>query len=342
MSTADHSIPVTRDDPMLIIYMVLSIALMVAMVAALHIGYVPISTGDLLKSFVGATDARTQTIVIDIRLPRILLAAVVGASLGLAGAALQGLLRNPLAEPGVIGVSASAGLGAVIAIYFGFAAISPVIIPAFAMVGAVGATMILYILASRDPSTLTLILAGVAISSLAAALTSLAMNLSPNPFALNEIFFWLLGSVRDRSFADIGLVLPFIVPGWFLLASAGRSLDALTLGEDTAQSLGVNMEVLRGLVICGTTLAVGASVAVSGSIGFVGLVVPHLLRPFVGYQPSRLLLPSALGGALLLVLADALVRLISVGPELMLGIVTSLIGAPFFLYLVLTTRGQMR
>jgi len=186
---------------------------------------------------------------------------------------------------------------------------------------------------------LTLVLAGMALSSLAGALTSLALSLSPNPFALAEIVFWLLGSLADRSLTHVWLALPFMAVGWALLLTAGRHLDALTLGELTARSLGVDLGRLRLRIVLGTALAVGAAVAVSGTIGFVGLIVPHLMRPLVGWQPGRLLLPSALGGAALTLAADIAVRLPG-GAELKLGVVTALIGAPFFLALVLRTRGS--
>ena len=185
---------------------------------------------------------------------------------------------------------------------------------------------------------LTLILAGVAISSLSGALTSLALNLSPNPFASLEIVFWLLGSITDRSMSDVTLVAPFILVGWVLLMMSGRSLDVLSLGEETALSLGVHLRGTRYLIIVGTAISVGAATAVSGVIGFVGLIVPHLLRPLVGHRPSRLLPASALGGALLLLTADILVRLITPEAELKLGVVTALVGAPFFLYLIARTR----
>ncbi len=309
---------------------------------SLFFGYAPLTAGDVLAGVLGTAEEPVVVIVREIRAPRVVLALAVGASLGLAGAALQGLLRNPLADPGIIGVSASASLGAVIALYFGFAAAAPLVLPAAAMTGALLSTLILYWLTARSASTLTVILAGIAISGLAISLTSLAMNLSPNPYALSEIVAWLLGSLRDRSFSDVGLALPFMAVGWLLLLGVGRSLDALTLGEDTAASLGVDLRRLRARIIVGTAFAVGAGVAVSGGIGFIGLVVPHLVRPLVGHQPGHVLVPSALGGAALLAAADLVVRTISVGPELMLGVVTSLIGAPFFFYLILKTGRTMQ
>ena len=283
-------------------------------------------------------DERLAVIVLEIRLPRVLLGLLVGASLGLSGAALQGLLRNPLAEPGILGVSASAGLGAVLALYFGLAQVTLWALPGFALLGALLATAFLALLAIRDSSPLSLILAGVAVSSLAVALTSLALNLAPNPLALSEMVLWLLGSLRDRGLSHVVLAAPFMLLGWALLLSAGRELDALTLGEDAARSLGVGLGWLRARVIGGTALAVGAATAVTGSVGFVGLIAPHLLRPWVGYQPSRVLLPGALAGAALLAAADLAIRLLPTRQELMLGVVTALLGVPFFVHLLLRTR----
>lgn len=274
----------------------------------------------------------------EIRLPRALLAVVIGASLGLAGAALQGLLRNPLADPGIIGVSSSAALGVVLVLYFGIGQLAAWTLPAAGMVGAGAAVAGILLLAGRGSSILTVILAGVAINAFAGALTSLAINLAPSPFAIVEIVFWLLGSLADRSFEHVWLALPPTLLGWVLLLSTRRGLDALTLGEDAAASLGVRLRRVRLIVVVGTACCVGAGVAVAGAIGFVGLVVPHLLRPLVGHEPGRLLVPGALGGALLLLAADTAIRAGTAGAELKLGVVTALIGAPFFLRLIVRTR----
>ena len=273
----------------------------------------------------------------EIRLPRALLGLLIGAALGMSGAALQGFLRNPLAEPGVIGVSGAAALGAVLALYTGLSLAVPLALPALAIAGALAAVLVLQALAA-GASTLTLILAGVALSSLAGALTALALNLSPNPFAAQEIVFWLLGSLTDRSLVHVALAAPFILAGMALLLATARDLETLTLGEEAAASLGVNLARTRWLVVLGTALAVGAATAVAGVIGFVGLVVPHLLRPLVGHRPAALLPVSALGGALLLLVADVAVRLVTPGTELKLGVLTSLVGAPFFLWLVVRSR----
>ena len=298
---------------------------------------IPISA---LAEVVTHKDTTYSVIIRELRLPRAILALVIGAGLGVAGAALQGLLRNPLAEPGLIGVSGMAALGAVIVFYSGLSITIPFALPAGGMIGAALSVILLYILAGRDPSILTLILAGVAISALAGALTTLALNLSPNPYAAFEIFFWLMGSLTDRSLTHVGLALPFILVGIGMLMTTGRSLDALTLGEDVAQSLGIGLFGLQTRVVVGTALAVGASVSVAGVIGFVGLVVPHLLRPMVGQRPSRLLIVSAPGGGALTLAADTLVRFAGNGPELHLGVLTALIGAPFFLALVLKIRRE--
>jgi iron complex transport system permease protein len=282
-----------------------------------------------------------EVILTEIRVPRTLLALLVGGTLGLTGAALQGLLRNPLAEPGLLGASSGAALGAVIVFYFGLATATSLLLPLGAVMGSLVALAVLYALAGRRGDLLTIVLAGIAINALAAALTSLALNFAPSPYAALEILFWMLGSLADRSLAHVYLALPLMVPGWLLVFAAARGLDALTLGEETAQSLGFDPRRTQWLVIGGTALAVGGAVAVTGVVGFVGLVVPHLLRRAAGQHPSLLLLPSFLGGALLATLADTAIRLMPPGPELKLGVVTALVGAPFFLHLVMRPRAEL-
>ena len=277
-------------------------------------------------------------ILTEIRLPRACFGLLVGAALGLAGAALQGYLRNPLAEPGLIGVSGGAALGAVLAIHTGLAGLAALALPLAGLVGAGLATMAVLGLAGARASPVTLILSGVAISSMTAALTSLALNLSSNPFAAAEAIFWMMGSLADRSLTQLWLAGPLILLGGALLLGVGRTLDALTLGDEAAMSLGVDLDGARRRLIIGTALTVGAATAVTGMIGFVGLVVPHVLRPWTGHQPSRLLAASALGGAALLLFADVLTRFIAPVADIRIGVFTAILGAPFFLWLVVRLR----
>jgi len=274
----------------------------------------------------------------EIRLPRALLALFVGAALGASGAALQGLFRNPLAEPGITGVTSSAGLGAVIALYFGLATISAAVLPACAVTGALVSAGILYLLSRAGAGVMALVLAGVAIASLATALTALALSLAPNPYAMSEMVLWMMGSLKDRTLSDLVFAVPLTVIGVALLVSAARGLDALTLGEEAAHSLGIDVGKVRRRVVFGVALATGAATAAAGAVSFVGLVVPHLLRPFYGYEPARLILPSALGGAALIALADIIVRFADPSEQLRLGVFTALLGAPFFLWLILRLR----
>ncbi len=304
---------------------------------SLIVGQVWLDPREILSELFKPTPGLAALIVTDLRLPRAVLACLVGAALGLSGAVLQGWTRNPLAEPGLLGVSAGAALGAVIAIYFGMTALFEVSGPVMGLIGALGASALTFALGRRG-GTITFILAGAAVSGLAGACISLALNLAPSPYAAYEIMTWLMGSLSDRSWNHVLLVLPFIVLGCAMLGFTGRALDALSLGEVQAQSLGINLDHLRILAILGTALAVGAATSVTGAIGFVGLIAPHMVRPFAGHQPSRILLPAALLGALLLLSADIATRLIRIGPELKIGVVTSLIGTPFFFWLVIRLR----
>lgn len=321
----------------------LLVVLVLGCLLALMIGHADIELADLTAVLLGHSGEPGQSVIVwEIRVPRIITGVLVGTALGMSGAALQGLLRNPLADPGVIGVSASAGFGAVLAIQYGFVSLSPLILPGFAMLGAAGSIAILYLLSNRDSSILTLILVGVGINALAGAFTSLAINFSANPFALSEMVLWLLGSLANRSYTDIALALPFILLGVGCLLMAGPSLRLLTLGEDVGRTLGVSLNRTRWLIVGGVGLSVGAAVAIAGMIGFVGLVIPHITRPLVGHDPQRLLIPSGLCGAILIVFADALIRLLPATVELKLGVVTALLGGPFFLYLVIKTRRRMQ
>lgn len=319
----------------------LSMAVAALFVLSLLVGPASIAPLDSLAGLFGGGDGPVAMVMREIRLPRAILAAMIGASLGLAGAAMQGYLRNPLAEPGLIGVSGSAALGAVIAIQTGLSASFALGLPLMALAGALGGVLLVLALAGPRGGSLVLILAGIAISAMAGALTQLVLNLSQNPFAVNEIVFWMMGSLADRSMTHLWLALPFTLLGWVLLASLGRGLDALTLGEDAAEAMGIHLSRLRLVLILGTACVVGAGTAVAGAIGFVGLVVPHLLRPWVGAQPSRLLWASALGGAAMLLAADLAVRLVLPERDLKLGVLTALVGAPLFLHLIYKTRREM-
>jgi iron complex transport system permease protein len=290
----------------------------------------------LVRSIFDPQPSLAWLILADLRVPRTLLGLLVGATLGLSGAVLQGLLRNPLAEPGLLGVSAGAALGAVIAIYFGLSAALALATPLFGIAGAIVAGLLT--LTIGRGGTLMMILAGAAVSGLMGAGLSLALNFAPSPYAAYEITTWLLGSLADRSWDQLALAAPFILFGWVCLAMTARDLDALTLGEAQAESLGVNLRRTQLLALAGTAASVGAATAVTGAIGFIGLVAPHLVRPFVGHQPSRVLLPSALFGAILLVFADVATRLIPTAVEIRLGVLTSLVGTPFFFWLVLRLR----
>jgi len=278
-------------------------------------------------------------ILAELRLPRALLAVIVGAGLGAAGAAMQGYLRNPLADPGLFGIAPGAALGAVASIWFGYAA-SAWLLPLFALAGAGGAMALLALIAGRSAGIALFTLAGMMIASLAGALMSLAISLAPNAFAMSEIVTWLMGALTDRGWAEVRLAAPLTLAGIVLLRLAGRDLDALTLGEPAARSLGVSPVRLQALLILGTGLTVGAGVAVAGIVGFVGLIVPHLVRPLTNRRPSALIVPSALAGALLVLVADCVCRVLPLVTELRLGIALSLVGAPFFLWLLLRMRRE--
>jgi iron complex transport system permease protein len=292
----------------------------------------------VLEALFGGGSEVQRIIVQDIRLPRAILGLAIGAILGLSGAALQGLLRNPLASPSLFGAPQAAAFGAVLVIALGGIDVRSFALPVAAIAAAFASVFVLLAIAGRNASLLILILAGLAISSLAGAATSLTMNLSRNPFAALEIAFWLLGSLEDRSFRHVTLALPFIVAGAAILMSQRHAFRALSLGEESAQSLGVDVGRLRLWAILGVALGVGGAVAVAGAIGFIGLVAPHLMRPLIGYDPARLMVPSALTGAALLLAADIAVRLIPSTSDIKVGVLTALIGVPFFLYLIVRER----
>lgn len=307
-------------------------------IASLFVGYGNVPLGQTVAAYLGAGDPLVVLVMQELRLPRALLGLVIGGALGLAGAAMQGFLRNPLAEPGLVGTSAFAALGAVLALQTGLAALFALALPLAALIGAAVSVLGLLALAGPAARTTTLILAGVALSAAAGALVSLVLTLSPNPFAAAEITFWMMGSIADRSFQHVWAALPVLALGAFFIWQGRKGLDALSFGEETAQSMGVNVGRLRLQLILGTACLAGAATATAGIIGFVGLIVPHLLRRATGGLPSRLLLPSALGGAALLQGADIAVRLAPVGRELNLGVLTALLGTPIFLHMVWRAR----
>ncbi|MEL6486665.1 MAG: iron ABC transporter permease [Pseudomonadota bacterium] len=322
--------------------------------AALLVLLVPLSllAGRVwIDPFAGTgTTPNAALILMGLRLPRAVLAIVVGAGLGAAGAAMQGYLRNPLADPGLFGIAPTAALGAVASFWFG-ASLPPALatwsLPVFALLGAGLAMGLLALIAGRSLSDSAggagggialFTLAGLMIASLAGALTALAITLSPSAFALSQIVLWLNGALTDRSWNEVWIAAPLVATGIAALALAARSLDALTLGEEAARSMGVDPRRLLWLLITGVGLTVGAGVAVAGIIGFVGLIVPHLVRPLTDRLPSSLIVPSALAGACLVLVADSAVRVLPFVTELRLGIALSLIGAPFFLWLLLRMR----
>ena len=310
----------------------------VLLLISLGVGPVRLSPLTVIDALFGGGSDVAQVIVREIRLPRTILGLAIGGMLGLSGAALQGLLRNPLASPSLFGAPQSAAFGAVLVIALGLADVRSWALPVAAIIAAFASVFALLAIAGRNAGLLILILAGLALSSLAGAATALVMNLSSNPFVVLEIAFWLLGSLDDRSFRHVVLALPFIVAGAIILLGQRNAFRALSLGEETAQSLGVDVGRLRLMVISGVALGVGGAVAVSGTIGFIGLIAPHLVRPLIGHDPTRLLIPSALTGSALLLAADIAVRLIPSSSDVKVGVLTSIIGVPFFLYLIMRER----
>ncbi|WP_409433958.1 FecCD family ABC transporter permease [Litorimonas sp. RW-G-Af-16] len=306
--------------------------------AACLLGSTPLGPSRVLASLLGQGDVGDSLVVWQIRLPRAAAAFLVGAALGVSGAALQGLLRNPLAEPGVLGVSASASLAATFAIYYGLTGANPWVLPIAAVIGALAATMVIALTAIKTKSVVTLILVGVGISSFAGAMMSLLLNLSPNPFSLADMINWTLGSVANRSFDDIALAAPFWLMGFAILWFSRRGLSTLTLGEEAASGLGVNLKRQRIWVVLGAGLATGAAVSIAGAIGFVGIVAPHLIRPLVRHDAARSLLPSALLAGIFLVLADIGVRILPTQTELKLGVVAAIFGAPAFIWIAVSRR----
>jgi iron complex transport system permease protein len=318
----------------------LSLLLMGVIWLSLSIGSTPTPVVTGLWEWLQNETTQGAVIIGDIRLPRTLLALVVGASLGLAGAALQGLLRNPLADPSLVGASQGAALGAAAFFYFGwFGAMGTLATAAAGLVGAAVTLLLMLGLAGSGRPSLV-ILAGLAVTAIAGAALAVVLNFAPNPYAMQELVFWLLGSVSNRGLDGLAIVFPPLLVGGFLIWRQRRLLAGLSLGERVAESMGLAVTGGSRVTVLGVALLVGSAVSVAGNIGFVGLLVPHLVRPLVAHRPDRLLLPSALGGALLVCTADIVVRLLPPGRELKLGVLTSLLGAPLFIWLVWKERGR--
>jgi iron complex transport system permease protein len=318
------------------------LALLVAglFLLSLQLGPVPLSPGKVIGALAGHGEVVDILIVRELRLPRAILALVIGATLALGGAALQGLVRNPLAAPSVFGAPSAAAFGAVVAIGTGMAGSLSYALPFAAMLSALISVGALILLAGPSASMLTLLLAGLALSSLAGAAVSLALNLAPNPFAALEIAFWLLGSLEDRSFQHVFRAAPLMALSWLFLLGIRAKLRVLTLGEDVARTAGVDISRLKLMTVAGVAMGVGAAVAVAGVIGFVGLVTPHLVRPLVGHDPARVHGPAMLAGSALLLAADCATRVIPSSGEIRIGVLTAIIGVPFFIWLVLKQRGR--
>lgn len=320
----------------------IGLTVLAGLLAALSLAAGPaaLTPGDVWAALVH-DDGANGIIVRDIRLPRTLLALMIGATFGLSGAALQGLMRNPLAEPSLFGAPQAAAAAAAATMAFGLAGATSLIVPLTGIAGALASVGALVLIAGRRASLTVTLLAGLALASMAGASIALIINLAPNPFIALEIAFWLLGSLRDRSFDHVWLAAPFMIVSWILLFTQARAFRALTLGEEGAQSLGVNIARLRLVVVLGVALGIGAAVSVAGAIAFVGLIAPHLVRRACGSDPARLLLPAMLAGASLLLAADIIVRLIPAVNEIKIGVVTAMIGVPFFLWMILRERHLM-
>jgi iron complex transport system permease protein len=318
------------------------LALLLGLLAllSLTLGPAPISVTTAAQALL--TDQGAASVIVrELRLPRTILAILIGWTAGVTGAALQGLLRNPLADTSVFGAPQAAALGAVLVLYFGLTHALSWALPAAAILGALLSIWLVVLVAGQRSTVVVLVLAGLAVGSLAGAATSLALSLSPNPYAVTEIVFWLLGSLEDRSNVHLTLLTPFALVASALLLASAPGLRALALGEETAVSLGVNVARLRVMIVVAAAIGTGASVAVAGSIGFVGLVAPHLVRPLVAYDPSRALIPAGLAGAALLLAADCGVRLIPSSVEVKIGVVTAILGVPFFLWIIARRRAEL-
>ena len=316
----------------------LLVLLVVTTLASLAVGSTSVDVLGGLYGFVTGQTSLDTIVIGEVRLPRTLIALAVGAALGLSGAALQGLLRNPLAEPGLTGASQGAALGAASVFYFGlFPALGAAAPSVAGLIGA-GVALVLMLALAGSARSHMVIMAGLAITTLCGAALATVLNFAPNPYAMQELVFWLLGSVSERGLEHLWLLLPPLLAGSLLIISQRRLLSGLSLGDQVARSMGLNYRHGSFMIVLGAALLVGSSVAVAGSIGFVGLLVPHLLRPLVQNRPERLLIPAALAGAILVCLADVCVRMLPPGRELKLGVLTSLLGAPLFIWLVWKER----
>lgn len=327
----------------------LVVLLIVVSVLSLGTGAAGLSLPGMARDILGGEglSPRDRVILMDIRLPRLVIGLLIGAALAMSGALMQGLFRNPLADPGIVGVSAGAGLGAVLAIVLGgllpaglATLIGAHLVPLAAFLGGWASTLLLYRMATRggQTSVATMLLAGIALAALAGALTGILVYLA-NDTQLRDLTFWNMGSLAGASWAKVAASLPLILPVLLLAPLLGRGLNALALGEAQAAHLGIRVEMVKRLVILAVAAAAGAAVAVAGGIGFVGIVVPHLLRLATGPDHRFLLPNAALLGASLLVGADVIARVIVTPAELPIGIITAMIGAPFFLWILLRRRG---
>jgi iron complex transport system permease protein len=318
----------------------LAFLLLMAAMFSLALGTVTVDVWVGLRDWFFHVNSSAAIVVGEIRLPRTLLSLLVGGALGLSGAALQGLLRNPLADPGLTGASQGAALGAAAVFYFGVLPAAGLFAPALAGLLGAGVAMTLMLWLAGTAQASMVLLAGLAISTISGALLATVLNFAPNPFAMQELVFWLLGSVSDRSMQHVWLLLPALLFGFVLLWRQKQFLAAISLGEEVAQSLGYRFASHSRRVVLAAAVLVGSAVSVAGAIGFVGLIVPHLLRRWVGHRPDRLLLPSAMLGAILVCVADMIVRLMPPGREIKLGVITALIGSPLFIWLIWKERKQ--
>ena len=347
---ADDDSDVRRPPGMLILTIVAG-ALVAVMIAGVAIGPIRLAAGEILAIMFGkltggdlsAHSVAMQNVVWDLRLPRVILAAIVGASLAVAGASLQGLFGNSLADPGIVGVTSGASLGAIIAIVTGLTVLGTWTVPVMSFVGGLGVTGVIYVLAQPDRKggTVQLLLVGIAITAIAGSVNGCFTYLVDST-ELESIVYWQMGSLNRASWPAILTVLPFFVLGLVTIHRLALPLDVLALGEKQARHVGLNVRATRIGLVVATALVVASAVAVAGSIGFVGLVIPHIVRLIVGPGHTWLLPISALGGAIMLVAADIGARTLNPPSEIPIGLFTGLVGGPFFLWLLYRRRTEMR